>query len=48
MLVLVGVLVVNSVNKNNYGPDSVAEDYVAALNKGDFARRGEDRPVPAS
>src|SRR5699024_11175087 len=33
----VGFLVVGSVNKNNYGPDKVAEDYVAALNKGDFA-----------
>jgi hypothetical protein len=37
VLVLVGFLVVGSVNKNNYGPDKVAEDYVAALNKGDFA-----------
>src|SRR5699024_176056 len=37
VLVLVGFLVVGSVNKNNYGPDKVAEDYVAALNKGDLA-----------
>lgn len=46
VLVLVGVLVVNSVNKNNYGPDSVAEDYVAALNKGDFAAAEKIAPSP--
>lgn len=37
VLVLVGFFVVGSVNKNKYGPDKVAEDYVEALNKGDFA-----------
>ncbi|SDS96028.1 hypothetical protein SAMN04489752_2965 [Brevibacterium siliguriense] len=37
ILVLVGFFVVSSVNKNKYGPDKVAEDYVEALNKGDFA-----------
>ncbi|WP_062241513.1 hypothetical protein [Brevibacterium epidermidis] len=37
ILVLVGFFVVGSVNKNKYGPDKVAEDYVEALNKGDFA-----------
>ncbi|WP_166826153.1 hypothetical protein [Brevibacterium limosum] len=37
ILVLVGFFVIGSVNKNKYGPDKVAEDYVAALNKGDFA-----------
>ena len=46
VLVLVGVLVVNSVNKNNYGPDKVAEDYVAALNKGDFAAAEKIAPSP--
>lgn len=46
VLVLVGVLVVNSVNKNNYGPDTVAEDYVAALNKGDFAAAEKIAPSP--
>ncbi|MGM0698790.1 MAG: hypothetical protein ACQEVD_08080 [Actinomycetota bacterium] len=37
ILVLVGFFVIGSVNKNKYGPDKVAEDYVEALNKGDFA-----------
>ena len=37
VLVLVGFFVIGSVNKNKYGPDKVAEDYVEALNKGDFA-----------
>lgn len=46
ILVLVGFLVVGSVNKNNYGPDKVAEDYVAALNKGDFAAAEKIAPSP--
>lgn len=46
VLVLVGFLVINSVNKNNYGPDTVAEDYVAALNKGDFAAAEKIAPSP--
>ncbi|KHS53604.1 hypothetical protein [Brevibacterium linens] len=37
ILVLVGFFVIGSVNKNKYGPDKVAEDYIEALNKGDFA-----------
>ncbi|MGO1290446.1 MAG: hypothetical protein ACTMH0_04045 [Brevibacterium linens] len=37
ILVLVGFFVIGSVNKDKYGPDKVAEDYVEALNKGDFA-----------
>ncbi|MGO0605689.1 hypothetical protein [Brevibacterium linens] len=37
ILVLVGFFVIGSVNTNKYGPDKVAEDYVEALNKGDFA-----------
>ncbi|UVI37260.1 hypothetical protein [Brevibacterium spongiae] len=46
ILVLVGFLVVGSVNKNNYGPDKVAEDYIAALNKGDFAAAEKIAPSP--
>ncbi|WP_209325434.1 hypothetical protein [Brevibacterium renqingii] len=46
VLVLVGFLVIGSVNKNNYGPDKVAEDYVAALNKGDFAAAEKIAPSP--
>lgn len=46
ILVLVGFLVVNSVNKNNYGPDKVAEDYVSALSKGDFAAAEKIAPSP--
>ncbi|MBM6590428.1 DUF1720 domain-containing protein [Brevibacterium sp. RIT 803] len=46
VLVLVGFLVVNTVNKNNYGPDKVAEDYVSALSKGDFAAAEKIAPSP--
>lgn len=46
VLVLVGFLVVHNVNKNNYGPDRVAEDYVAALSKGDFAAAEKIAPSP--
>lgn len=46
ILVLVGFLVVNTVNKNNYGPDKVAEDYVSALSKGDFAAAEKIAPSP--
>ncbi|WP_342449101.1 hypothetical protein [Brevibacterium marinum] len=46
VLVVVGFLVVNTVNKNNYGPDKVAEDYVAALSKGDFAAAEKIAPSP--
>ena len=46
VLVLVGFLVVNTVNKNNYGPDQVAEDYVSALSKGDFAAAEKIAPSP--
>ncbi|SMX98390.1 hypothetical protein [Brevibacterium aurantiacum] len=46
VLVLVGFLVVNTVNKNNYGPDQVAKDYVSALSKGDFAAAEKIAPSP--
>ncbi|MDN5805756.1 MAG: hypothetical protein L0J17_06165 [Brevibacterium sp.] len=46
VLVLVGFLVVNTFNKNNYGPDKVAEDYVSALSKGDFAAAEKIAPSP--
>ncbi len=46
VLVAVGFLVINSVNKNNYGPDKVAEEYVAALSKGDFAAAEKIAPSP--
>ncbi|MDN5656981.1 hypothetical protein [Brevibacterium sandarakinum] len=46
ILVAVGFLVVNTVNKNNYGPDKVAEDYVSALSKGDFAAAEKIAPSP--
>ncbi|HCG56683.1 MULTISPECIES: hypothetical protein [Brevibacterium] len=46
ILVLVGFLVVNTVNKNNYGPDKVAEDYVSSLSKGDFAAAEKIAPSP--
>jgi hypothetical protein len=46
VLVLVGFFVVGSVNKNKYGPDKVAEDYVEALNKGDFAAAEKIAPSP--
>ena len=46
VLVLVGFLVVNTVNKNNYGPDKVAEDYVSALSKGDFEGAEKIAPSP--
>ncbi|MGC2942355.1 hypothetical protein [Brevibacterium sp. FAM 24638] len=46
VLVLVGFFVIGSVNKNKYGPDKVAEDYVAALNKGDFAAAEKIAPSP--
>ncbi len=46
ILVLVGFLVIGSVNKNNYGPDKVAADYVEALNKGDFAAAEKIAPSP--
>jgi hypothetical protein len=46
ILVLVGFLVIGSVNKGKYGPDKVAEDYVAALEKGDFAGAEKIAPSP--
>ncbi|MCD1284262.1 MULTISPECIES: hypothetical protein [unclassified Brevibacterium] len=46
VLVLVGFLVVHNVNKNNYGPDQVAEDYVSALSEGDFAAAEKIAPSP--
>ncbi|RBP63688.1 hypothetical protein DFO66_109120 [Brevibacterium sanguinis] len=46
VLVAVGFLVINSVNKNNYGPDKVAQDYVTALSKGDFAAAEKIAPSP--
>lgn len=46
VLVLVGFLVVHNVNQNNYGPDTVAEDYVSALSKGDFAAAEKIAPSP--
>lgn len=46
ILVLAGIFVIGSVNKNKYGPDKVAEDYIAALNKGDFAAAEKIAPSP--
>lgn len=46
ILVLVGFFVVGSVNKSKYGPDKVAEDYVTALNNGDFA--GAEKIAPSA
>lgn len=37
LLVVAGVIVVNVVNKQQYGPDVVAQDYADAINAGDYA-----------
>ncbi|MFL0577347.1 hypothetical protein ACH0BO_11525 [Brevibacterium luteolum] len=41
ILVLVGFFVVRSVNNNKYGPDTVAEEYLAALESGNMDKANE-------
>ncbi|WP_277925460.1 hypothetical protein [Sediminivirga luteola] len=41
ILVVVGLLVVNTVNRNQYGPDRIATEYLGALEEGDLARASE-------
>ncbi len=41
ILVLVGFFVVRSVNNNKYGPDTVAEEYLAALEAGNLDKANE-------
>lgn len=46
VLVVAGLLVVGSVNRSQYGPDKVAEEYLAALESGDIeAANGIARAV---
>lgn len=36
LLLIVGIIVVNSVNRSQYGPDKVAQEYLTALEAGDY------------
>lgn len=41
LLVIIGAVVVNSVNRSQYGPDTVAQEYLTALENQDFAAANE-------